>query len=228
MARQKRDGWLEGPPGSKLRMNNMRGGLGTALMVMEQTLLNLPQGEVDAATAAFKELMEDAIKLTKLRMKDLLKSPKQRAFVKMNDISSSLIQFSQAYQTFAGYTSRAVEVPVDAVQEALREVGGQIEAIDGFLVELDRRIEDGRKLLALPEGGSVIDLGADAVESEGEEEGAGGEGKRDPVLEGQLKYLRVNGYLDPEGKLTGKVPPAGAPGFVEALLQEMRGDTGGV
>jgi len=219
VVRKNRDDWVQGPPGSKLKLNNMRGGMGTALLVLEQTLLNLPQGEVDQLTSEFRELMQDAVRLVKVRMKDLLGDKKQRAYVKLNDVSSALIQFTQAYQTLVGYTTRAMEVPVDAVQEALRGTEQDIRTVEGFLAEMDARIAAAKRQAELAVGDSVIDL--EGVEV-GEAPDQAPLDAEDVVTSGQLKYMKRHGYLTEDGRWTGLEPGEGVPGFVALHLEKIR------
>jgi hypothetical protein len=219
LARKNRDDWVQGPPGSKLKLNNMRGGMGTALLVLEQTLLNLPQGEVDQLTSEFRELMQDAVKLVKVRMKDLLGDRKQRVYVKLNDVSSALIQFTQAYQTLVGYTTRAMEVPVDAVQEALNGTDRDIRTVEGFLAELDAKIEEAKRKMELEAGDSVIDLEGVEVTEAPDQAPLDVE---DVVTAGQLQYMRRNGYLTEDNRWTGLEPGEGAPEFVALHLEKIR------
>ena len=89
------------------------------LVTLEETVLNIPRSEVDAEVAKLDQLIGQFEQLVALKYDDLVSDPAQRQTVKISDLSTSLVQFKQMKQLYAGYMTRKSEMPVEALIDRL-------------------------------------------------------------------------------------------------------------
>ena len=208
VARKTREGVLDGGPGSKFKLNGLKGGQGPTILALEQTVLNLPQEKVDRYQAKYEEMLEEMFGLMALKIDDLKKSPKHRSFTKLNELASALLGVQQTVQALAGYTTKSLEIPIDAISAAIARREGQVRELDGFFEMLDAEIEalrveeeaNWKPALVLPAGSVTIEGEVDAEAGKYD----GGDAER---TRGKLFSL---GYIRLDGTYTGKLPPEGA------------------
>ena len=225
---------MEGPPGSKIRAKSIKGGLGsTDILVLESTVLNLPQEEIDDMLADCRVKGADMDKLWNLKMDDYAKSPEQRKFMRINDLQAARTANFQMMQMLAGYSTRSISAEVSGTLEGLKQLEGQMHKADEVLSVLDAEIERQKAMQrALPAPGSpIIDLPPGAVKVDAEPEWDETLA-REPVKQtmwtkrkmdkARLEALRVMGYLTALDAWTGKMLGPEAPDWAWDMLGQKK------
>lgn len=225
MGRKLRQGLLDGAPGSKIKTNNLKGGLGTGLAVLEQTVLNLPLHEIDRMLDDCRKREGRFDALLDLKFDDLEKSPEQRKFVRISDIAAAQTQNFQMKQVLAGYSSRKITTEVDGTLSAIERLEGKLNTLQDVLVLVDEEIDAKKNMKALPATAQRA-LPAGAVLEVAPETMVAIPRKPPPTVTGRPgRELVKMGLLDKDGNgWTGKEPDMTYPKWVWRYFEWRRPD----
>jgi len=205
----------------------MTGGVGsTGLAIFEQTLLNLPQEEIDRRLEEARQEDIALAKVQKVKIDDLLKSPEQRKMVRINDITAARQQTFQRIQVLAGYSSRSISADVNAVRSALQRLNAEEITAQSVLKAIEaemKSLTDGRQddedegpIFDLPEGAVLeVEPGDMVVVHKKAPPTPTGRNGRELIKLGLLGY---------DGEWTGKKPDERYPKFVWRYFEKRRRD----
>ena len=203
---------LDGGVGSKIKLQGLKGGLGSGLVLLEQTAINLPPEEVDELISKFGMLLRDAFEVLEAKIYDIKLDSRTRAFTKLIELQTTVTQLLQAYQALSGYRTQTLELPAEELQK-LREVStDSLENVEALINRLDQKIKEKKQTF-------MLEAGLKSADEETNESMY-----KSDINQMQIAYLKRRGYITEEGKWTGKLPEDTDPVFVRKKIEELQNE----